>query len=243
MDVDMFEGYTGIRWGSEQLMYDFFLLIIIVLLSIFALIFRTCYPLVEKMIRGFISIKERQNLFDTPTKENFFFTGFMGFQTLFLSAVFLFLAYCRITDSLYWIHFSDLILLIVIFILLCLFYLLKRFLYFIYGRTMAGKDKFKIWTNNYNAAFFMWGILLYLPVLWLMFDQIHFTSILFLFVFTYILFRFYVIYIKIHIFYHKNTGLLYFCLYLCALEIVPLLFLYESLSYLQNVIETSVLWQ
>ena len=241
--MDVFEGYTGIRWENEQLMNDFFLLIIIVLLASFALVFRTCYPLFEKMIRGFVSMKERQTLFDTPTQENFFFTGFMGFQTLFLCSVFFFLAYCRITESLYWIILSDFIPLIVIFIVLCLFYLLKRILYYIYDRTMTGKEKYTLWKNNYNAAFFIWGISLYLPVLWLMFDHINLSGILILFVFTYILFRFHVIYLKIHIFYHKNTGLLYFCLYLCAQEIIPLLFLYESLNYLHNVIETSVLWQ
>jgi len=243
MDVGVFEGYTGIRWGSGQLIHDFFLLIILVLLAIFALFFRACYPLFEKMIRGFFSMKERQNLFDTPTKENFFFTGFMGFQTLFLCAVFFFLAYYRITESQHRVLYSSVIQLIVIFVMLCLLYLLKRILYFMYGWTMIGKDKYKFWINNYNTAFFMWGILLYLPVLWLMFDHNHFTSILILFVFTYILFRFYVIYIKTYIFYPKKTGLLFFSLYLCAQEIIPLLFLYESLNYLHNVIETSILWQ
>ena len=241
--MDVFEGYTGIRWESEQLIHDVFLFIIIVLLAIFALVFRTFYPLFEKIIRGLFSIKERQNLFDTPTKENVFFTGYMGFQTLFLCAIFFFFVYCRITAYLWGRLLLDLILLTVFFTILILFYLLKRILYYIYGRTAVGRDKFRLWKNNYNAAFFMWGILLYLPVLWLMFDHIHFSGILILFVFTYILFRFYVIYIKFHIFYPKNTGLLYFSLYLCAQEIIPLLFLYESLSYLHNVIESNILWQ
>ena len=243
MDVGVFEGYTEIRWESELLIHDFFLLIIIILLALFAIVFRTCYPLFEKMIRSFVSIKERQNLFDTPTEKKFFFTGFMGFQTLLLCSVFFFLVYSRTTASQYWFLYSEFILLIVIFLILCLFYLLKRCLYFVYGRTVSGKDKFRLWQNNYNAVFFIWGISLYLPVLWLMFDHIHLTGILILFVLSYILFRFYIIYIKFYIFYHKNTGLLYFSLYLCAQEIIPLLFLYESLNYLHNVIETSILWQ
>jgi hypothetical protein len=241
--MDVFEGYTGIRWENELLVHDVFLLLIIVLLALFAFIFHACYPLFEKMMRGFVSMKERQTLFDTPTKENFFFAGFMGFQTLFLCAVFFYLAYCHITERLPWVLFSDFIMLIVIFILLFLFYLLKQSLYFMYGRIAVGKEKYRLWQNNYHAAFYSWGIILYLPVLWLMFDHNHFTGILGLFVFSYIVFRFYVIYLKIRIFYHKYTGLLYFSLYLCAQEIVPLLFLYESLKYLHNVIETSILWQ
>lgn len=241
--MDVFEGYTGIRWGSELLIHDFFLLIIIVLLALFALVFRSCYPLIEKMIRGFSAIKERQNLFDTPTKENVFFGGFMRFQTLFLCAVFFFLAYCRITERLYWVFLSDFTLLIGFFLILILFYLLKQSLYFMYGRIMIGKDKYRLWKNNYHASFYFWGVSLYLPVLWLMFDPVHNTGIFILFVFTYILFRFYVIYLKIHIFYPKDAGLLYFSLYLCAQEFIPLLFLYESINYLHNIIEISILWQ
>ncbi len=241
--MDLFEGYTGIRWGNELLVHDVFLLIIIVLLAVFAFVFRACYPLFYKMIRGFVSIKERQTLFDTPTKENFFFTGFMGFQTLFLCAIFFYYVYCQISQTQPWAVFSDFILLTVIFIFLLLFYLLKKCLYFMYGRLTVGIEKFKLWKNIYQSTFNIWGILLYLPVLWFIFDQNHFTGVLILFVFSYILFRFYIIYIKFRIFFHKYTGLLYFSLYLCAQEIVPLLFLYESLKYLHNVIETSVLWQ
>jgi hypothetical protein len=241
--MELFEGYTGIRWGDELFVYDVFLFVMIVLLSVFAFVFRACYPLFYKMIRSFISIKERQTLFDTPTKENFFFTGFMGFQTLFLCAVFFYYVYCHISQNQPWVIYSDFLLLTIIFILLLLFYLLKKCLYWMYGRLIVGNEKFKLWNTIYQSTFSIWGILLYLPVLWLIFDKNHFTGVLILFVFSYILFRFYIIFIKFRIFYHKYTGLLYFSLYLCAQEIVPLLFLYESLNYLHNVIETSVLWQ
>ena len=241
--MELFEGYTGIRWGNELLVHDVFLLVFIVLLAVFAFVFHTCYPLFYKMIRGFVSIKERQTLFDEPTKENFFFTGFMGFQTVFLCAIFFYYAYCHFTQSQPWAYFSDFILLALFFIILLFFYLLKQCLYFMYGRLIVGNEKFKLWQTIYQSTFNIWGILLYLPVLWLIFDKNHFTGVLILFGFSYILFRFHIIYIKFRIFYHKYTGLLYFSLYLCAQEIVPLLFLYESLNYLHNVIETSVLWQ
>ena len=241
--MDAFEGYTGIFLGDGHQLPDFILLLIIALLSLFAFVFRFCYSLIEKMIQGLFSMKERQNLFDTPTQENFFFNGFMGFQTLLLVAVFFFLAYCRVTEILCqdirWVY----ILPFVIFIILFLLYLLKQCLYFMYGRVFTENGKYKLWTTNYHTLFSLWGILLYLPVLWLIFDKNYFTEVLILFVFSYILFRFAVIYVKIRIFYTKNTGLLYFSLYLCAQEIIPLLFLYESLNYLHNVIETSILWQ
>ncbi|MDR0394222.1 MAG: DUF4271 domain-containing protein [Tannerella sp.] len=46
-----------------------------------------------------------------------------------------------------------------------------------------------------------------------------------------------------HIFLNKNTGFLFFSLYLCAQEIIPLVFLYEGLIYMYNIIEKNNIWQ
>ena len=243
MDTVVFEGYTGISLGDEPLIYDLFLLVIIVLLSCFALVFRACYPLFVQMIRGVVTIKERRNLFDNPTQETFFFDMFMRFQTLLLCAFVFFQVFCRIAALPRQNVRQTLILLAVFFIILFMFYLLKRFLYYIYGRTFTETVKFSLWNTTWHTLFYLWGILLYFPVLWLMFDRERFVGALIVFVFTYILFRILVIYVLIRIFYHKNAGLLYLSLYLCAQEIVPLLFLYKSLTYLHNVIEASILWQ
>jgi hypothetical protein len=64
---------------------------------------------------------------------------------------------------------------------------------------------------------------------------------LMLFATFYLLFRFTLIYMTVRIFYNKNTGLLYLSSYLCAQEIIPLLFLYEGLNYLYNTFEASTL--
>jgi hypothetical protein len=88
----------------------------------------------------------------------------------------------------------------------------------------------------------LWGISLYLPVVWLILDHEHLTETLFLFALFYVLFRFTLIYMTVRIFYNKNTGILYLSSYLCAQEIIPLLFLYEGMNYLYNTIEVSALW-
>jgi hypothetical protein len=123
-----------------------------------------------------------------------------------------------------------------------LFYLLKQSLYSIYGYAFNESDKCKLWDRNYRTLSYIWGVLLYLPVLWITYDSEHLKTIIILFVFIFILYRFAVFHITFRIFYTKNTGLLYFSSYLCAQEIVPLLLLYESLNYLYNVIETNTLW-
>jgi len=241
--MEVFEGYTGIGWGDGLLIHDILMLAIIIQLSIFAYAFYTCYPLFEKMLRECISVKERQNLFDTPTQESVFFNLFMGFQTLFLCAVFFFIAFSRLANIQEQDVSQAFILLVILFGLLILFYVLKRFLYFIYSLVFIENSKYNLWKSTYHALFCLWGISLYFPVLWLMLDRQHITGALSLFIFVFILFRITAIYVKIRIFFYKNNGLLFLISYLCAQEFIPLLFLYESLTYLHHVIETSIVWQ
>ena len=240
----MIEGYTGIGWSGELLLYDMFTLAFMLVLSVFAYAFYTCYPLFEKMIRGFALIQERQNLFDPHTKENFFFDMFMWFQTLFLCAVFSFLCFYQIADIQGQNAQQAFTLLAVFCGLLMLFYALKQCLYFIYGRVLAESNKYKLWRHTYRTLFHLWGMILYFPVLWLLIDRERYTGALILFFISFLMFRITAIYVNFRIFYHKNNGLLLLNLYLCGQEIIPLLFLYKSLTYLYNVIETSSnLWQ
>ena len=226
-----------------MLIHDILVFTLIVLLSVFAYAFHTCYPLLMKMIRGLISLKERQNLFDTPTRESVFFNVFMRFQSLFLSAILFFLLFCRITR----IQEKDvrqaMSLVGIFLILLISLYLLKRLLYYLYSSVFIPKGKYKLWNTTYHTLFYFFGIFLYLPVLLLILDSKRFVIALILSVVLYILFRTVTIYVKIRIFFDKNNGFLFLITYLCAQEMIPLLFLYESLTYLHNIIGSSILWQ
>jgi hypothetical protein len=236
-------GFEGISWGDGLLIHDILTFVLIVLISIFAYAFHTCYPLFEKMIHGIMSLKERQNLFDAQTRESVFFNVFMRFQALFLCAVICFLVFGHRGEHGVQGVSLAVTLFVVFFIMLILTYLLKRFLYYIYSNVFTTKGKYKLWNTTYHTLFYFFGILLYLPVLWLMLDRERYTGALILCILLFASFRLAAIYIKIRIIYDKNNGFLYLITYLCAQEIVPLLFLYESLIYLQNVIVSSNLWQ
>ena len=236
-------GFEGISWGDGLLIHDTLIFALIVLLSIFAYAFHSCYPLFEKMIHGLVTLKERQNLFDTQIRERLLFNVFMRFQALFLSAVVFFLIFCRVGWNEGEGVNQALILLFVLLILLVLTYLLKHFFYYIYFRVFTSRGKYKLWHTTYHTLFYFYGILLYLPVVWLMLDSERYIGALILWISLFVSFRLTALYIKIRIIYDKNNGFLYLIAYLCAQEIVPLLFLYESLTYLQNVIVSSNLWQ
>lgn len=242
MSAEIFEGYIGIKFGDEQLIRDILFSVVFLLFASFASIFHSYLPLFSKTIKGFFSVKERQNLFDSTMKENLLFKGFLKLQTLLLCAIFFYLVY----SAYYSIHgqsISTAFIILAVFLgIVALFYFFKQCMYFVYGRVFSENGKFKLWNTNYQTLSYLWGISLYLPVLWLMFNNNSLKTVTLLFVLSYILYRISVIYITIRIFYNNNSGILYLSSYLCAQEITPLLFMYEGLNYLQNVIETSTLW-
>jgi len=241
METDYFDGYTGIRAGEGQLFNDILLISIILLSALFSMVFRHFYPLFIKMGKDLFSLKERQSIFDTYIKKNVFFNSFMHFQATFLMTVIGFLVYSQFTGRYNSNLQSAFALFTLIFIIIALYFSIQRLMHLIYGHIFSEKHEYKLWSKNYDTIFYIWEIILYVPALWLIFDNKHATAASILFLTAYILFRIAVIYITIRIFYNRNAGFLYLSAYLCAQEIIPLLFLYEGLKYLHNIIQTSTL--
>ncbi|MDR1332435.1 MAG: DUF4271 domain-containing protein [Tannerella sp.] len=242
MGTSYFDGYTGIRLGDGQFYYDILLLSVILLSALYSAVLRYFYPLLVKMSKDLMSLKERQSIFDTDVRKNVFFDGFMQFQAVFLVTVFCFLAYFQYAGRQNLDISPSFAGLCIFFGAVCLYTIFKRLMYYAYGRIFSEKDEHELWSTSYDTIYYLWESALYFPVLWLIFDGRHAVAAFVLFLFIYILFRIAVVYITIRIFYNKNTGILYLSLYLCAQEIIPLLFLYEGFKYLHNIIQTSTLW-
>jgi hypothetical protein len=166
----------------------------------------------------------------------------MQFQGIFLVAVFCFVIYYHHMGKTYSELKPDFVFLSAIFALIGVYFLFKRLLYFIYGHLFNEKNEYRLWAMSYDTIFYIWELLLYIPVLLIIFDRTHIVAASVFFLISYILFRIAVIYITFRIFYHKKTGFLYLSLYLCTQEIIPLLFLYEGFKYLHNIIQMSTLW-
>jgi hypothetical protein len=242
MKTNYFDGYTGISLGEGQPYYDILLLATIVLIALFSIVFRYFYPLFVKMWKDLVTLKERRSIFDTDVRKNLFFDGFMQFQTIFLLAVFCFLAYYQYMGRQNYEIKPDFTSFAAIFVLVYAYFLFKQLLYYVYGHIFSEKGEYKLWSASYDTTIYIWEMFLYIPVLWLLLDGRHLFVAVVFFLFIYILFRIAVIYITIRIFYHKKTGFLYLSLYLCAQEIIPLLFLYEGFKYLHNIIQMNTLW-
>lgn len=241
--MNRFEGYVGIRLWDGQLVDDVIFSLLLFLFIAFSFVFRANFQLFVKMLKDAFLLKERQSLFDDVIgKSLLFFRNFMTFQALFLSSIAL-IAAGRIYGFVNYVEWQAVLVAIgMVFCVLFLFYQLKQCGYYLLGCVFADPDKYKLWKTSYNAIMGIWGVSLYIPVLWLVFVGTHVTIPIAMFCIFYILCRFVIIYKTIRIFYKKNTGLLYISLYLCAQEILPLVFLYEGMVCLYYFIETSTLW-
>lgn len=239
----IFEGYTGIRLGEGQVMSDVLFASIFFLFVCFSIIYRKDFRLFIKMVQDLYSVKERQSLFLLTSNNETFFRSYMIFQMLALSSLAIF-SIARIKgvinqDITDW---EALLALGILFIVLSIYYLIKKFFYFSICHVFFDRSTYKLWKTNYYAVMGPFGVLLYIPVLWLVFVGSYPDIPIWMFIIFFILSRLVIIYKLIRIFHSKGNDILYLILYLCTQEILPLVFLYKSLVYLYNVIETSTLW-
>lgn len=242
----MFDGYIGIQI-KEQLVNDVMFAILLFLFLCFGLVFRAHYQLFLKMVKNVFQVKHRASLFEMPIGDNignaWVFHSFMTFQALFLSSVFLFtiaeqnnrLPVSGVTDVFLFLGIT--------FLLILLFYFFKQAMYKVLGWVFVDKESLDLWETSYQATMGLWGVLLYIPVTWLLFVDYFPSFSIPLFVFLYFLCRFVIFYKTIRIFYIKKSGFLYLILYLCGQEIMPLFLLFKGTVCLYNFIEMSTLWR
>ena len=243
MDSVEFEGITDIHLHYITFSNDIMIVIVLLLLSAFAWIFRLNIPLFGKMINNISAGAQRQSIFETTENDSFLLTAFMSFQTLLLLSIFLltctvkyqFIAHIDIATTLLYTG-----ILLAVFLV---FFFFKRVVYFLFGAIFIEQSAHNMMIINLQSLFHIWGVSLYIPVLWiLLFDTHLWLPIIVLFI-SFLAYKITLALRIIDVFFNKNTGLLFLSLYLCAQEIVPLVFLYEGLVYIYNMIEVNNTWQ
>ena len=230
----MFEGYVGIRLWDGQEVNDVIFALLFALFICFAIVFRAYPRLFLKMLNDLIHIKERQSVFIKGGENEWLFRNFMTVQALSLCGICLF-AIMRAKGYLEPLQSSASLLVLALGIaLLFLYYWARRIFFFFLGLVFTDSDRYRLWRTGYNATIGAWGMLLYLPALWLLFVESKPYIPVNLFIFLYVSSRFVIINRVIRIFYRKNSSFLYLSLYLCGQEILPLFFIYKVGVYLYN---------
>jgi len=112
--------------------------------------------------------------------------------------------------------------------LMMVFYVLQLCAISIVGHVFSDKIGAVQWIKGFNASQILLGFSLSIPVLISMFYPATVNIMFFLGVFLYFVARVIFICKGFRIFYHNFGSLLYFILYLCTLEIIPVILVYSG---------------
>jgi len=120
------------------------------------------------------------------------------------------------------------------------FLLYKYLTYTIIGAIFFRKETVIQWNDDFFSLLSLDGLILFIPTLILFYVETAYMLCIYLLVFfliTNLVFVFYKLYT---LFFHRKEHLVYFILYLCTQEIIPLYLVYRGLVYL--ITQTNNIW-
>jgi hypothetical protein len=122
------------------------------------------------------------------------------------------------------------------------FFIYKYLSYVALSHIFFRKENLQQWNNNFISLICLSGFILFVPALLLFYVEsaYYFCQI---FALIYLIFIVLLIGYKVYVIFFSDKSLvLYFILYLCAQEIIPLYFLYRGLNYLFVIVQKDTLW-
>jgi len=192
-------------------------------------------------IRIFFSFRKKQSTYySETTSTDFWFNFVLVFQTVLLAAIVLFDHFLETNESYVPPHSFSTILLFVL--ALSVFLFVKYLLYKLIGILFNIKDSINIWVRNYMLILEMMGIISFIPVLILVYSQNLHNYLLFFFIVLFIVSRLLLFYRLITFFLEQHVNLLFLIAYLCSVEIIPYIILYQVLIYLYKIDIIHLLW-
>lgn len=242
MQMELIDRSTDIYINNGAVSNDVLLVIVLVLLSVFALIFRLNLPFFGKLIKDLGDKEQKDSIFDVVEKKNFFFDAFMNIQPWALLSIFMFSIAVRYKVFENPGAKTTLLGVLALFGVFLLFYLFKRLIYNMILYLFVDDDNRIFLIKNYKSLFYVWGIFLYIPILWILLIDDYILYACIVLIISYIIIRSILMYRFIFTFLRKNIWFLLINLYLCAQEIVPLVLFYEGMIYMYKIIENNI-WQ
>jgi len=219
------------NWGFILFFICFFIIVSIInnrnrfLLSMFSGLFRN---------------KDRHNMFyETVTNESLN-KFFLSIQTILLLSI-IFYCYALHEQFSSLTTFAKMLLFLGKSSLLFIAFFLYKFLtYSILGNIFFRKETVLQWNDDFFSIISLNGIFLFLPTLILFYVESAFYICLYFLSFYLILNLFFIFYKIYVLFFQGKRLLLYFILYLCAQEIIPLYLVYRGVVYLIE--QKNTLW-
>lgn len=117
-----------------------------------------------------------------------------------------------------------------------LYYLWQLAVYGLVGSIFADKVSAKMWMKGFNASQSLLSMMIVVPAVVVLFNPSASGPVIILGLISYFVARFVFICKGFRLFYDNFGSLLYFILYLCSLEIVPLVLLYRAVLFIHNLL-------
>lgn len=117
---------------------------------------------------------------------------------------------------------------------IAIYYIAMLLGYNVVGYTFAPAGVHRDWVRGFNASQALLGILLVVPAVLSIFYPYAATAVITVSAVIYVLVRLLFIFKGFRIFYTNIGSLVYFILYLCTLEIIPIIYVYKCASILSQ---------
>lgn len=227
-----YEYYEGIEAENRPLIpgYDSGIMLIVIGTLIFVILnFRHRSNIWKTFSQDLWKVRSRDNVFDDHTLN----------ETRIIFSLILTLCVCEgiMLTGLYAREniinsASSFISLIILIVMSGIFYVAQFTAYSAVGYAFTDRNYARQWLRCFNASQSILGLMLVIPSLIVLFNPPLLTTMGFICASFYVLCRIMFIYKGFRIFYHNFFSLIYFILYLCALEIVPLVVFYKCRDFL-----------
>jgi hypothetical protein len=196
-----------------------------------ALSYHKGYKYIENFFHYMFSTRRRENLFEDHTvNETGILTALIG-NTCIVEGFLIFAAVRMLCPSLALALQANVFPHIAIYCgIAVLFYVGQWLVYKVLGYTFSDKQGTKLWIDGFKATQAFLGLLLLPVLILLMLYPYHGKLLLSIAASLYLIARLVFIFKGFRIFYGNLSSILYFLLYLCAVEIVPLAIL-ASVTY------------
>lgn len=234
------DGHVGINKVFTLEQDDGVLALLVLCFLLFTRIFKGGFTFFRENARLLFSSRENLNLFSETTVTEFWFNFILTFQTILLSAIILFDVFLE-SDQ-YKVPQHSFYTIILFMLTIALFLSAKYLFYKILGYLFNMKERVKIWLRSCTIVLSMIGIIAFVPTLMMVYSQNFHNYLLIFFLVLFIISQLILFYRIITFFLQENVNFFFLIAYLCGVEIIPYIILYQVLIYLYKVDLIGLLW-
>ena len=203
-----------------------------------ALSYHTGYKYIENFFHYMFSTRRRENLFEDHTVNETSILAALIANTCIVEGFLIYMAMLLMRPELTASMQSKTFLHIGVFCALALgFYIIQWLVYKTLGYTFSDKEATKLWLDGFKASQAMLGLVLLPVMILVMVFTTNGKMLLCVAALLYLVARLIFIYKGFRIFFSNLSSYLYFILYLCAVEIVPLVILTGVTNWLCDILQ------